>query len=487
MPSIWKVPSVLLIAAVACFYLGSRQSSWPVHRGSDHYGTQSDLLYAQTSLQWRRPIGDFPQAAFSVGPVRTKVPTVHGQLPVVSLVMSFKDLFDPRTGIHTVGHAILHDADQVALKYMREPRWWKYPGNYLFRGKEWEREAHMEIFDASGATVCNEVVGVRINGNTTRGFPQKALRITFTGKDPKPLFGTVPRTYDEIVLRASGNDQDRTMFRDALQHRLCEGLPFDVSRAVQSVVYLNGTYWGIHNIRERVEDDELAKRYGLKKKDIVILADRALLYRGKDSTEVKRFKVMLRRLEKMDASTPAFVDSVEAKLDVDGFLTYMAAQIIFGNSDWPDQNVKYWRCTGAHDTSNASTDGRWRFIMGDSDLGFGYGELPPDRWPDMFEHLRRKKGPVARLFNSCLRSPLLAARFDRILRDLLNGPLSADRMKTMVSEMAGNIDAEMHRHVRRWRRPADHALWQGYVNAMVLFAHNRPHYILRQWESRKKQ
>ena len=486
MPGIWKVPSVLMIAAVACFFLSLRRGAGGE---LDHvsYGTQYDLLYAPTSLQWRRPIGDFPQAAFTVGPLRTTRPTVHGQLPVVSLVLPFKDLFDPGTGIHTVGNAILHDADQVALKYMREPRWWKYPGNYLFRGKEWEREANMEVFDASGATVCNEAVGVRINGNTTRGFPQKALRVTFRENNAMPLFGDAPRTYSGIVLRASGNDQGRTMFRDALQHRLCEGLPFDVSRAVQSVVYINGVYWGIHNMRERVEDDELAKRHGLKKKDIVILADRALLYRGDDSTEVQRFKVMLRRLEKMDASTPVFVDSLEAKVDVDGFLTYLAAQIIFGNTDWPDQNVKYWRCTGARDTSNTKTDGRWRFIMGDSDLGFGYAEGPPSLYPDMFEHLQRKQGPVARLFRCCMRSPELEARFGSILHDLVSAALSPDRMETMVRAMAANIDEEMHRHVRRWRRPADHVAWQAHVQAMLTFAHNAPQRVLQQWEARKQR
>lgn len=490
--AVLKGPVVLLLGACAAQVCALRlaEPAQPGMDPSDRYGSVSDLLLSPTGVQWRRPIGDFPQLPLvpdtGQGSLHTVVPSVHDGLPVVSLVLPYADLFDPERGIYTVGNAILHDQDQVALKYMREPRWWKYPGNYLFRGKEWEREAHIEVLDSTGAVRCNERVGVRINGNSTRGFPQRALRITFKEKHAMRFFGDAPRTYDELVLRASGNDQDRTMFRDALQHRLCEGLPFAVSRAEQSVVYINGAYWGIHNIRERVEDDELALRYGLKKKNIVILADRALLYRGEDSTEAQRFKVMLRRLERMDPTAQALVDSLEAHFDMEGFLTYMAAQIVFCNTDWPDQNVKYWRYTGAPDSTNARTDGRWRFIMGDSDLGFGYAELPPARYPDMFVHLHGKLGPVARLFKLCMRSPTLEARFGTVLRKLLDGPLSEGRMVEAVKHMAGHIDAEMYRQVRRWRRPADHAAWEGHVNWMVTFAHNRPATLWKQWQARKK-
>ncbi|MFZ1689181.1 MAG: CotH kinase family protein [Flavobacteriales bacterium] len=490
MTRIWNVPAALFIGSAVCFLLAAALRPGSV-AGSEQlarYGRVEDLLYAPTALQWRRPMGDFPWAMFTTGPVRTQPPRVHSRLAVVSLVLPYDHLFDPEHGLYTVGHAILHDADRVALKYLREPRWWKYPGNYLFRGKEWERSANIEIFDGNGEPVCNEPVGIRINGNTTRGFPQKALRVSFFpgagGGQAIRLFGDDARHYDEIVLRASGNDQDRTMFRDAVQHRLCEALPFDVSRAVQSVVYINGAYWGIHNIRERVEDDELAIRYGLKKNNIVVLADRALPYRGDDDgVEAKRFKMWLKRMERMDPQAGMLQDSIAAVVDPEGFLHYMAAQIIFGNTDWPDQNVKFWRFTGKADTANAKTDGRWRFIMGDSDLSFGYAELPADAYPDMFAHLERKQGPVARLFRCCMRSPEMEARFGVILRQLLDGSLSGQRMESMVHEMARNIDAEMHRQVRRWRRPRDHAVWQSHVHHMVTFARGRSTVVWGQWQA----
>jgi CotH kinase protein len=489
----WLGPVVLALAALGCGWWAVSVQSDPGCIGPRaSYGVPGKLLLEETAIQWRRPMGEFPELRFSTGEtgdhIESTAPSgIHAGLPVVSVLVEEDDLFGADRGIYTIGNAFLNDLDQASLKYLREPRWWKYPGNYLFRGKEWERHANIEIFDSAGTLLCNERIGLRINGNTTRGFPQKALRVSFKENKPLPLFGSGARTYDEIVLRASGNDQDRSMFRDAVQHRLCESMPFDVSRAVQSVVYINGAYWGIHNIRERVEDDELAIRHGLKKKHIVILADRAVPYRNDDDgLEAKRFKVWLKRMERVDATSPSFVDSLEAAVDVEGFLNYMAAQIIFGNTDWPDQNVKFWRYTGARDTINGKSDGRWRFIMGDSDLGFGYAELPATEYPDMFEYLERKQGPIARLFKCCLRSAELEERFGHVIRELFAGPLSSDRMVAMVESMADNIDTEMHMHVRRWRRPVDHANWQGHVQAMVTFARGRPSVILKQWEARKQ-
>lgn len=491
----WQGPVVLAMAAAGSFALAAHLATFEAAaciRPHPDHGSAKELLLTPTAIQWRRPFGAFPELDYHLmepggdAPPSSVWKPEHGALGVVSVLVPLEGLVDDDHGIYTIGNAFLHDQDLVALKYLREPRWWKYPGNYLFRGKEWERSANIEMFDSAGTPLCNEPIGLRINGNTTRGFPQKALRVSFSRKHAMPLFSGAPRVFDEIVLRASGNDQDRTMFRDAVQHRLCEGMAFDVSSAQQSVVYINGAYWGIHNIRERVEDDELAIRHGLKKKKIVMLADRALPYRNDDDgLEARRFKGWLKRMERLDPKSAALSDSVSATIDVESFLEYMSAQIVFGNTDWPDQNVKYWRWTGKQDTINVKTDGRWRFIMGDSDLSFGYDELPADEYPNMFDHLRGKQGPVARLFRLCMSVPGLEDRFDAILHAQLAGPLSAERMEAAVRDMSERIDDEMHRHVRRWRRPADHAAWRAHIDAMANFARTRPPQVLAWWEAER--
>lgn len=447
------------------------------------------LLTTPTSVQWRHPLGRFPEACVVRACVvddrgrpgavaaRTFVPERNG-LPTVTLTLPPGALFDPDSGIYVVGDAILRTEEEAVQRYaQRLQKWWKYPGNFQFKGKRWQRSAQLAYSGPGGEAVFDAACALRINGNNTRGFPQHALRVTFEEPVPIDLFGDGgtkgPRA---LVLRASGNDQDRTFFRDALQHRLCEGLPFETAGHVPCVVYIDGAYWGLHNIRPRVDAKEIARRHGLRKKDVTILEDRLRLYDG-DSAEVGRFHRFLLLAERWKADGPGFVDSLERHLDVDGFLTYIAAQSILGNTDWPDQNVKWWRYTGPRDTTDAMRDGRWRFIMGDSDMGLGLGAGPDQ---DMRKHLLRHASPTAQLFKACMRSPMLEQRFAGIMDGLLQGPLRAERMEAEARAMQQVIAAEMPRHIRRWRRPLTVDAWQRHVDELIAFVRERGAHVAAQ-------
>lgn len=452
------------------------------------------LAVIPTSVQWRHPAGDQPHGAViracsvdvkgRAGPSATVtvLPAVHNELPVLSLVLPPGALTDPDTGIYVVGNAMFNTGEDFVRRFPEDQKWWKYPGNFHYRGKRAERSGHLAFFhprSPEGAAPMWEAdVKLRINGNNTRGFPQHALRVMFGSPLKQDVFGTPSAGgYERMILRSSGNDQDRTFFRDALQHRLCSGLPFETSAAVQSVLYVNGAYWGLHNIRERMDQDEIARRYGLRAKDITILADRLELYEG-DEREVKHFARLLTMSERWDATSPAFLDSLETGMDVTGFLTYMAAQIILGNTDWPEQNGKWWRHTGKPDTTRSHADGRWYFMMGDSDLSFGMTTGPE---VDMFKHIDgHASAPLSRLFKACLRSAVLRDRFRSISLRLLSGPLSKERMTAVAAGMRDVIAGEMPRHIDRWRRPASMDKWNAHVDVLLTFAGERGRHVRAQ-------
>lgn len=434
-------------------------------------------LVVPTSIQWRHPVGEFPAltvvraCAFDDhggrGPVLTyTVPDEDAahELPVLSVVMPWEALFDPDSGIYVVGNAIFHDDEAVVQRYPRDPRWWKYPGNFHMRGRQWERAAHLEWFEPDGSPRWRSDAEVRVSGNNTRGFPQHALRLSFEGAG---MHG--PDHHASLVLRAAGNDQDRAFMRDAVQHALCGPLGFETSDATPCVVYINGAYWGIHELRERIDADELALRHGIKKKKFTVLEDRGLLDHG-DSAEIPAFKAAVARSWTWDHRAPTFIDSVGRLVDLDGFLTYMAAQVILGNSDWPDQNVKYWRYTGRPDSAGVR-DGRWRFVMGDSDMGLGFNGGSA---VDLLAHMRTQSGPVAGLFLSCMRNRTLRERFRARVDQLLNGPLSAAAIEQAIDRHLHALRPEMPCHIRRWRRPLTMAAWLDRVEELKRFARERP-------------
>lgn len=437
------------------------------------------LMRIPTSVQWRPPVPGLP-AAFTVratacvegacGPVtgRTVLLREH-VLPVLALTAEPGAFFDPDTGIYGLGHGIFRTDEEVVQRFPRDHRWWKYPGNFQFRGRAWERSAQAELFDGRGTPIWSGPVKLRINGNNTRGFPQHALRMRLPETSVAWCGEARGIGHRVLVLRAGGNDQADSFLRDVVQHRLCSALPFHTSGARAVVVYLNGAYWGLHHLRERIDAQELARRHGGDADAYTVLEDRLLLYDG-DQAEVKRFERMITMAERWDPNGRSYADSLERRMDVDGFLSYMAAQIILGNLDWPDQNVKYWRWTGPADTLGAPRDGRWRFIMGDSDMGLGYaGPVTTD----VFLHVERHQGPVAQLYKAILRSPAIRQRSRTIVLDMLQGALSDRAMVAAIDAGAAELAPEMTQHVARWRRPSSVSEWTRKVEELRSFARLR--------------
>ncbi|MCU0319733.1 MAG: CotH kinase family protein, partial [Flavobacteriales bacterium] len=446
-----------------------------IHRSAE------EAMFTPTALHWRHPVGDLPRAAvlwltqqgpdgrWSKPSKHTYTMVDHGQLPVLSLTAHPGAWSDPDSGLLVVGHGIFHADEKVLDYYANDPRWWKYPGNFHGRGKQWERSAHVELFDAQGRLILHTPAAVRMNGQMTRGFPQHAFRLTFDAPLEVPLFADGDGAGTEaLVLRAAGNDQVKAMMRDAYQHGACAGLPFATARSLSCVVYLNGAYWGVHHLRQRMDEKEIARRYGVKKSKIELLEDRARPVNA-DSSAVRDFLELVRWASKRDTAEQGWSAHIEERLDVDAFLTYMASQMILGNMDWPRQNLKYWRYTGKP-RAGTDLDGRWRFIMGDSDLSFG-ANAPVD--VGLFKQVELANAPVSTLFMGMFRSPAFKARFHARATELLDGPLSSARLSAQLDGLVQLLQPEMDRHTRRWRKPASLAAWTAEVEVMRNYALHR--------------
>lgn len=442
-----------------------------------------------TSLRWRHPLPGLPAAqviiAAEVGedgrPLPPRMWTTpdadHGPLPVLSITAPDGAFFDADSGLLVVGHAMLDATPEQERSYARDPKFWKYPGNFHGRGRAWERRALMQFLGADGAERWQAAVGLRINGQMTRGFSQHALRVLFDVPLQDSLWGGGSDGVTSMVVRAAGNDQVKAMMRDVYQHRLCEPLPFEVSKGVPSVLYVNGAYWGVHHLRQRLDDEELARRWKVRAKDITIVEDLGVLYRG-DEAAPGQLNELVEAVARWNGVDSTVLRSVRQRLDVEEFLTYMAAQLVLGNMDWPRQNVKFWRYEGPAQ-EGGGLDGRWHMAMGDSDLGFG---SVASASADMFQKVRPQDAPASRLFMGLMRSPALLDRFRTISRELVDGPLSPERALRELEAMHQLLAPEMVRHTARWRKPTDSRAWNAEVEVMRTFARERRDAVLAQLE-----
>jgi parallel beta-helix repeat protein len=229
---------------------------------------------------------------------------------------------------------------------------------------EWEHPLNIELFenDGNNQSVFNLQAGVKVNGLWSWQLPQKMLGIYFrneygSGSLDYPIFTDRDRySYDEFILRASGSDWSYTLFRDGLcQSLVQENAPMYHQGFRQSIVFINGEYMGIHNMRSRSNGEELEELYGVTPGSYDIIANDGEVEEGSDL----QYQFLNATLNS-DLTQESNYNILDSILDITNFTDYWITEMWCGNSSW-GHNLKMWKPLDA---------GKWQFIFGDLDRGF---------------------------------------------------------------------------------------------------------------------
>ncbi|MGI5850404.1 MAG: chitobiase/beta-hexosaminidase C-terminal domain-containing protein, partial [Christensenellales bacterium] len=201
-------------------------------------------------------------------------------VPVISIVTDPANLFDYEKGIYVAGKI-----QEDWLKAHPDAKvTYSTPANYNQKGKVWERPAHLEIFQPGGLIGLSQNVGIKTHGGYSLAFDNKSLRIMARDDyDDKTTldydFYLSEQTDDfpvtGIILRNSATDSQSSFFRDAFIQSLANPDRLDVQNYQPCVVFINGLYYGIYNIRTLYNAEYLASKYHFKSEDVVIIKNPA--------------------------------------------------------------------------------------------------------------------------------------------------------------------------------------------------------------------
>jgi hypothetical protein len=416
-------------------------------------------------------------------------PSLHNRysFPVVSISTDAEGLWDERRGLFVPGIVLdslyqlrgrTSRADSVNLE--------REYANYAERGEEWERPVHFELF-LDGAPVVSQEAGMRIHGGLSRLYRQKSLRLYARGRYGEsefqtPFFEEKPDLISRrIMLRASGQDWTKTMFRDAFMQRLSRHMNIDYQAYEAAVVFVNGEFWGIHNIRERIDQHYIAGNYGVDPDRVDLLTSSGVVSAGSNAA----FLSLRSYVAQNDPADAAVYEQVASQMDIDNFIDYHIAQIFIRNNDWPHNNIDYWRAQpGAAEVS------KWRWILYDTDFGFGWSADPWDR--DMIEWARSENGNgrgswATTLFRRLLRNMEFRNQFVNRLQDQLNTAYRPAHVINLIDDFERRLEPEIGEHIHRWGWRGDHGFyhqtpanvseWKANVEVLRDFARRRPAYV----------
>ncbi|MDZ7347120.1 MAG: CotH kinase family protein, partial [candidate division KSB1 bacterium] len=306
-----------------------------------------------------------------LGPVVTQSYFISPKLglPVVSLSTHPANLFDADIGIYVEGNGTKLGG------YPDNPV--QPPANYW---EDWERPVHIELFEPDGRLGFSIDAGVRMFGKTSRKLPQKSFAVFIRrayGIEELhyPLFPDYPICrFKSFLLRNGGSDNTHNeggvQFRDGLAARLLYGIDLEFQAYRPCHLYINGDYWGIYNLREKINEHYLAEHYGVDPDKIDLLDDYHRLYPLAVQGDATHFNALIDFLKGHSLSIQKNADYVAEIIDVKNYLTYMAVQIILANHDGPGHNCKFWRPN--------SEPGLYRWILYDVDHSFGLRLFVPN-------------------------------------------------------------------------------------------------------------
>jgi hypothetical protein len=410
-------------------------------------------------------------------------------IPVISIITDSLHLFDYETGIYVLGKTF----DDWRAQNPNENEGLSTPANYTQRGSDWERPAHFELFDENGEQDVSMDIGIRIHGGGSRSFQQKTFRI-YTRSEygnssfDYPFFLDQPlREYKRLQLRNSGQDWMKTALRDGFMQSLVRHLPFETMAFRQSVLFVNGEFWGIANIRERYDDDYLAIKYDISKSKIHYLSGNASVEEG----TADHYNAMLDYISANGLTDSTHYNYIKTQMDIESFTSYYLSNIYFNNRDWPHNNIDYWRYdTPYNPDAEAGLDGRWRWMMFDTDFGFAWTDIHTETkyqghvQQNLLAHVIRDDHWSTFLMNELLKNEAYKEYFVNSYRDLMNSSLRKERVVTVLDSLQGVIAPFVKEHIdrwgnsdHRWSMPKSVDEWNTNVNYMRRFANERESYL----------
>ena len=372
-------------------------------------------------------------------------PLANGKysFPIVSFVADSVDLFSDQTGVYVYGN---------------------HPdGNYEQKGAVWERLGHVEIFDKNGDSELAQDLRFRIHGGGSRHSAKKKLRLYGEYGDNNnfnlDLFDNTTQSKFKRLLISAGGHRPDCFPRDDFANYLCDGLNFEQQNYKHVILFINGEYWGIHSIKERMDNYFFQNIYGINDDEITVLDQEFDLQGGgfqSDSIEMKNLETFVFN---NDMNNPVNYDYVSDRVDIDNYIDYMSSEIFLSNVDWVYSNVVMWRKTGAfNETLPVGENGKFRWAMYDLDGGFGGSCNHAYYTVNTLNAATIETGTFAsytRFFRGMLSSIEFRNKFINRSCDLLNSHFKEDVVKQKLNDFYNLLTPEMMETVERWRYPSE--------------------------------
>ncbi len=381
------------------------------------------------------------------------------KLPVISIVTDNMGLFSQDTGIYVPG--VLFDINNAC-----------WVGNYFV--KHWERAATISYFE-NKKKIFDEYVGISISGGGTRSLPQKSIKFT-----AKKVYGinkfknvffpdSEEKEFNNLLIRTTMAGWYETIFKDALTLDIVKNLNMEPTSSKPVVVYINGNYWGISELRNILDEDYFSEKYDINKDSINIVGIDKMTF-PKHGTYYD-FESIYEFIVNNDLSIASNYEVVENRIEIDNLIDYYIAEMYFNNFDWPGNNFVFW--------NSKDLDNKYRPIFFDLDGCWYRYDFNMFEFTAQLEHEEWPNPKRVNVFQQKLLSnELFRSKFIERTLYLLENEFKFQKIEPMIAEFTSNYESEIENNINRFGFPKSKEMWLSNIDTyLTSFARERECYF----------
>ena len=358
---------------------------------------------------------------------------LNHNLPVFSIITDYDNLWDWNTGIYVMGpNANVNNYPHFGSNFW-EP---------------WSKFSRLEFFDKDRVKQFESQVDLEIHGGWSRAEPQKSFRIDsksiYKGSIEYPLISKKSNIteYNNFNLRNGGQHGWNDRIQDGIISRVVKSTNIDRMGYEPTIVYLNGEYWGLYGIREKIDEHYVESNHGISSDKVDLLnRDSALV--GTSNHFMKSYDLLMGA----PVNDSTFLPLFESRFDKDNYVDYFITQTYIQNMDWMGiawglNNVKLWRPD--------SLEGKWRYVLYDTDASFGYfGQNIYDNYLN-YARFPTVSSEHSQIFNRMLLNNEFKCQFANRYDDLINTIFQPSNFNQVSNELKNQISSAIPDHINLW-------------------------------------
>jgi hypothetical protein len=366
--------------------------------------------------------------------------------------------------------------------------------------KSYFPKGSLEFFDETGDRVASSFGEYNSHGQDSWAHNQRS--IDYITRDEsgykhhlkdKFFKNSDRKEFQRLILRAAGDDNypgidSSTQMRDAYTQSLAykAGMHLDVRKVRRCVMYVNGKYWGIYSIREKVDDPDYTDYYyDQGKYDIDFLMHWGSTWvEFGDPDLIDDWNQFFNFIRNNDMEDPENYEYVADRLDVLSLTDYTLIQSASVCSDWLTWNVGWWRGLDPEGEHK-----KWGYIMWDQDATFNhyinYTGVPSTHWDasacyheDLNSPWSDPNGHI-RILNKLRDNEDFRQMYLSRYLDMINTYFSCDSMLAHLDTFVQTIESEIPQHTTRWGGSMQQ--WEQNVDKLRNFISLRCAFIQQGW------